>query len=245
VPLTSGDRFLSAWLFRLWPDLAATITIVRPETLVLWHRQGFRSHWRRKSRPRGGRPKAPKEPREFIRQMSARNPLWGAPRLHGELLKLGFDVRPSHGVQPRRETPERTATRLEDLPAQSHEVHGRGGLLGGADNELRASHCPRCAELPTATGRPHRCDRESLSRMDCPADMTTRRGYTSPGTRTRPAREAAAFPSGAASRRSPRSAASITDRSAWQHGCRKLLLEGRDRGRSPATDPTTVMPGRP
>ena len=90
--LTNGDRFLFIWLFRLWPDLTAAITIVRPEILVRWHRQGFRSCWRWKSRPRGGRPKAPKELRDLIRQMRAQNPLWGAPRIHRELLKLGFDV---------------------------------------------------------------------------------------------------------------------------------------------------------
>ena len=71
VRLTNGDRFLFTWLFRLWPDLAAAITIVRPETLVRWHRQGFRSYWRWRSRPRGGRPKVPKELRDLIRQMSA------------------------------------------------------------------------------------------------------------------------------------------------------------------------------
>ena len=92
VRLTNRDRFLFTWLFRLWPNLAAAIIIVRPKTLVRWHRQGFRSYWRWKSRPRGGRPKVPKELRDLIRQMSAQNPLWGAPRIHGELLKLGFDV---------------------------------------------------------------------------------------------------------------------------------------------------------
>ena len=66
--------------------------IVHPKTLVRWHREGFRVYWRWKSRRRGGRPKAPNEVRALIRQMGAQNPLWGAPRIHGELLKLGFDV---------------------------------------------------------------------------------------------------------------------------------------------------------
>ena len=92
VRLTNGDRFLLTWLFRLCPRVARAVTIVHPETLVRWHRQGFRSYWRCKSRPRGGRPKVPKELRDLIRQMSAQNPLWGAPRIHGEILKLGFDV---------------------------------------------------------------------------------------------------------------------------------------------------------
>jgi transposase InsO family protein len=92
VRLTNSDRFLFTWLFRLWPNVAGAVAIVRPKTLVRWHRQGFRAYWCWKSRPRGGRPKVPKEMRDLIRQMSIQNPLWGAPRVHGELLKLGFDV---------------------------------------------------------------------------------------------------------------------------------------------------------
>ena len=68
------------------------LKIVKPETLIRWHRAGFRRYWRWKSRPRGGRPKTPAEIRQIIRQMSVANPLWGAPRIHGELLKVGIDV---------------------------------------------------------------------------------------------------------------------------------------------------------
>src|SRR4051794_16548034 len=67
-------------------------SIVRPETLVRWHRAGFRSYWRWKSRNRGGRPQIDGDLRALIRHMSLDNPLWGAPRIHGELLKLGFEV---------------------------------------------------------------------------------------------------------------------------------------------------------
>jgi hypothetical protein len=70
----------------------APLKIVRPETVIRWHRAGFRAYWRWKSRPRGGRPKTPLEIRHLIREMSLANPLWGAPRIHGELLKLGIDV---------------------------------------------------------------------------------------------------------------------------------------------------------
>ena len=66
------------------------ITIVRPETLVRWHRAGFRRYWRWKSCSLGGRPQIDADLRALIRRMSAENPLWGAPRIHGELLKLGF-----------------------------------------------------------------------------------------------------------------------------------------------------------
>jgi hypothetical protein len=68
------------------------LKIVRPETVIRWHRAGFRAYWRWKSKPRGGRPKTPLEVRQLIREMSLANPLCGAPRIHGELLKLGIDV---------------------------------------------------------------------------------------------------------------------------------------------------------
>jgi hypothetical protein len=68
------------------------ITIIRPETLVRWHRAGFRCYWRWKSRSLGGRPPIDAELRALIRQMSVDNVLWGAPRIHGELLKLGFAI---------------------------------------------------------------------------------------------------------------------------------------------------------
>ncbi len=90
--LTRADRVLFTWLLRLWPQVARAIRIVHPKTLARWHRQGFRAYWRWKSRPRGGRPKASTELRALIRQISAQNPLWGAPRIHGELLKLGFEI---------------------------------------------------------------------------------------------------------------------------------------------------------
>src|SRR5450759_5462791 len=66
------------------------LTIIRPETLVRWHRAGFRCSWRWRSRPLGGRPQIETDLRALIRRMSVDNPLWGAPRIHGELLKLGF-----------------------------------------------------------------------------------------------------------------------------------------------------------
>jgi hypothetical protein len=89
---TSIDRLVFAGLYRLAPGVLDALKIVRPETVIRWHRAGFLAYWRWKSRPRGGRPKTPLEIRQLIREMSLANPLWGAPRLHGELLKLGIDV---------------------------------------------------------------------------------------------------------------------------------------------------------
>jgi hypothetical protein len=79
-------------LYRWFPSILKAITIIRPETLVRWHRAGFRRYWRWKSRSLGGRPQVDADLRALIRRMSADNPLWGAPRIHGELLKLGFEV---------------------------------------------------------------------------------------------------------------------------------------------------------
>jgi len=92
VRLTSGDRLFFAQLYRWFPPILGIITIVRPETLVRWHRAGFRRYWIWKSRSRGGRPPIGTELRALIRRMSQEKPLWGAPRIHGELLKLGFAV---------------------------------------------------------------------------------------------------------------------------------------------------------
>jgi transposase InsO family protein len=92
VHLTNGDRFFFVQLYRWFPSVLNIITIIRPETLVRWHRAGFRRYWRWKSRSLGGRPQVEADLRALIRRMSVDNPLWGAPRIHGELLKLGFEV---------------------------------------------------------------------------------------------------------------------------------------------------------
>src|SRR6202049_2073157 len=90
--LTNTDRWFFVLLYRCFPSILKVVTIVQPETLVSWHRAGFRRYWRWKSRRRGGRPRIEIQLRALIRQMSMENSLWGAPRIHGELLKLGFEV---------------------------------------------------------------------------------------------------------------------------------------------------------
>ena len=92
VHFTNSDRLFFIQLYRWFPSLLKVITIVRPETIVRWHRAGFRRYWRWKSRSLGGRPQIEADLRALIRRMSIDNPLWGAPRIHGELLKLGFEV---------------------------------------------------------------------------------------------------------------------------------------------------------
>src|ERR1039457_3917372 len=92
VRLTNNDRWFLIQVYRWFPSILQVLTIVQPETLVRWHRAGFRCYWRWKSRSRGGRPQIDTNLRALIRRMSIENPLWGAPRIHGELLNLGFEV---------------------------------------------------------------------------------------------------------------------------------------------------------
>jgi transposase InsO family protein len=106
-----ADRALFIWLYRRCPRVLDAITIVRPETVVRWHRMGFAAYWRWKSRPLGGRPQIGKEVRDLIRRMSFENLLWGAPKIHGELLKLGIEVAQSTVsiyMVPRRDRPLQT-----------------------------------------------------------------------------------------------------------------------------------------
>ena len=92
VQLTDSDRLFFIQLYRWFPSVLNAITIVQPETLLRWHRDGFRRYWRWKSRNCGGRPPISAELRALIRRMSLENKLWGAPHIHGELLRLGFTV---------------------------------------------------------------------------------------------------------------------------------------------------------
>jgi transposase InsO family protein len=92
VQLANSDRWFFVQLYRWFPSILKVLTIIRPETLIHWHQSGFRCYWRWKSRSLGGRPQIEMGLRALIRQMSMENPLWGAPRIHGELLKLGFEV---------------------------------------------------------------------------------------------------------------------------------------------------------
>jgi hypothetical protein len=92
VRLTNNDHLLFVQLYRWFPSILKVLTIIRPETLIGWHRVGFRRYWRWKSRSRGGRPQIEADLRALIRWMNIENSLWGAPRIHGELLKLGIEV---------------------------------------------------------------------------------------------------------------------------------------------------------
>ena len=90
--LSATDRLLWVWLSRIWSDWRPALVLLQPATVIGWHRRGFRLFWTWKSRHRTGRPTGPADVRELIRAMSQANPLWGAPRLHGELRKIGIAV---------------------------------------------------------------------------------------------------------------------------------------------------------
>jgi hypothetical protein len=90
--LRGCDRALLVWMARRWPSLLGLASVVQPGTILRWHRAGFRAYWRWKSRGQPGRPRVSRELREMIRRMCKENPLWGAPRIHGEMLKLGFEI---------------------------------------------------------------------------------------------------------------------------------------------------------
>src|SRR5262245_57663712 len=115
-----------AWL---WPSLLCLSHVVQPDTILRWHRAGFRAYWRWKSRGRPGRPRVSRELRELIQRMSKENPLWGAPRIHGELLKLGFEIAESTVSKymiRRRGPPSQTwRTFLRNHAAE--RLAGRGG----------------------------------------------------------------------------------------------------------------------
>lgn len=92
LQLGASERAALVWMTWLWPSLLQLSRVVQPDTILRWHRMGFRAYWHWKSHCRPGRPRVSRELRELIQQMSAENPLWGAPRIHGELLKLGFAI---------------------------------------------------------------------------------------------------------------------------------------------------------
>jgi hypothetical protein len=135
VEFTNGDRLFFILLYRWsWSALKAML-IVRPETVVRWHRAGFRRYWRWKSQSRGGRPPISVELRALIRRMSVENVLWGAPRIQGELLKIGFTVAQStvakYMAKRRSVRPE-----LEHVPAQSCAADCSNGFVRGSDHRL-------------------------------------------------------------------------------------------------------------
>jgi hypothetical protein len=121
--LNNTDCFLFVWLYRWFPSVLEAVAIVRPETIIRWHRAGFRAYWRWRSRNHVGRPKVSAELRTLIGEISRANALWGAPRIHGELLKLGFEVAQSTVARVHVPPLAATASGLADLSQQSRRRH--------------------------------------------------------------------------------------------------------------------------
>ena len=168
--LTLADRLVFVWLYRLFPSLLDAVTIVQPETVIRWHRKGFRLYWRWRSRSRGGRPRLSGEIRRLIREMSLANRLWGAPRIHGELLKLGIDVAQSTVAKYMARSGRGAVADLEDIPGQPFGRHRGDGFPDRADGwlslALRSGHSEAraaAADLPEHNGA-------SDCRLDRPSD---------------------------------------------------------------------------
>ena len=121
---------------RLWPSLLGMAQVVQPETILRWHRVGFTAFWRWKSRNRTGRPKIDRELRDLIRQMNKENRLWGAPRIHGELLKLGFERRGVDRLHLHGQTPRTAIADMADIPAQPCGRDCGDRTLPGSDRDV-------------------------------------------------------------------------------------------------------------
>jgi transposase InsO family protein len=128
VQLRNIDRLVFVWLYRLFPSILNAITVVKPETVIGWHRRGFRAYWRWKSCRRGGRPRIDREIHDLIRRMNKENPLWGAPRIHSELLMLGIEVAES--------TVARHMIRRQGPPSQGWKTFLRNHAAGIASIDL-------------------------------------------------------------------------------------------------------------
>jgi hypothetical protein len=128
IQLTNGDRLFLVQLYRWFPSVLRAILIIRSATLMRWHRAGFRRNWRWKPRSLGGRPRIAADLRALIRRMSADNPLWGAPRIQGELLKLGFEIAQS------------SVANGMDRPCSRRQRHAES--VGGFEEHKEDTPCP-------------------------------------------------------------------------------------------------------
>jgi hypothetical protein len=169
VHFTNSDRLFFIQLYRWFPSVLSAITTIRPETVVRWHRAGFRRYWRWKSRNLGGRPQIGADLRALIRRMSVENLLWGAPRIHGELLKLGFAVAQST-VAKYMASGGPSGQSWGCLPAQPYVAYRSHGSIRGPDHQLQpallSGHCPAG---PTRACLDQR-DCAPDGRMDCAAN---------------------------------------------------------------------------
>jgi hypothetical protein len=144
--LTASDRLFWTGLSGVWAAWRSALVIVRPDTVIAWHRKAFRLLWTWKiHHGRSGRPKVSADTRALIRKMSGDNPLWGAPRIHGELLKLGIHIGEtsvSNYLVRHRKPPSRGATRAVSA-APGCRAQARLLENGGAQRNGRVLLCAR------------------------------------------------------------------------------------------------------
>jgi hypothetical protein len=163
LQLSSLDRLLWVWLYRIWPQVADAMVLVKPATVVQWHRNGFRLHWRWRSHG-PGRPRIGTEIRDLIRRMSRANPLWGAPRIHGELLKLGIEsAKPQLGAGcpgVPRSPPD-----LAELPAQPPARHCSDRHVCGCHRDVPAPVRFDCAQPRPQVSCSYRGHSESHAKL--------------------------------------------------------------------------------
>ena len=157
--LRPADRLLWVLLSRLLPNWRDVLVIVQPETVIGWHRKGFRLYRTWKSRRRGGgRPAMPRDVRALISRMSRENPLWGAPRIHGELLKLGIEVSEATVSKYLARLPKPPSKDVADIPGQPCEGSRVDRFLRPADRHVPASHGLHRSAPRTQADRPLRRD---------------------------------------------------------------------------------------
>src|SRR5664280_1636919 len=151
--LRGVDRALLVWMTRLWPGLLGAAQVVQPETILRWHRIGFKAFWRWKSRKRAGRPRIDRGLRDLIQRMSKENPQWGASRIHGELLMLGFEVAQStvsKYIMRRRNPTSRTWKTFVQNNADSNCLPGlRTGSVAARRARPRSRSMPKRQPTPT------------------------------------------------------------------------------------------------
>jgi hypothetical protein len=167
--LRAGDRFLWSWLSRVWSGWRETLVLVQPQTVIAWRRRKFREHWARLPRPgRPGRAAVPREVRALIRQMSTANPLWGSPRIVGELRKIGIDVAKSTVEKYRVKRPRPSPTWTTFLRNHLRDTIAID-ILHGPDRPAPGSLCLPRAGPRTETGSPLQRHHERHGSVDGPA----------------------------------------------------------------------------
>ena len=166
IQLTNADRLFFVQLYRWFPSILKAITIIRPETVVRWHRAGFRRYWRWKSRNPGGRPPIRAELRALIRRMSVENALWGAPRIQGELLRLGFAVAQSTVAKYMAKRGGPSGQTLEHVSAQPCAAHRRDGFVRGSNHQLCPVLCSGDCPTGSAGAGLDQCHKTSDGRVD-------------------------------------------------------------------------------